>query len=131
MTFIYITLIKESLKETNIKRVIVTSINIEILASISKRCFFTSTTAAISDLYNTNKIDVAEYKQFKDKKIRTKRRYLGLRTIYIDPNDKSFFAKIKKSIINNKEFEKPYNNYKEKKIMKENQPNFKNLLEII
>ena len=123
--------LKESLKETNIKRVIVTSINIEILASISKRCIFTSTSAAISDLYNTNKIDVAEYKQFKDKKIRTKRRYLGLRTIYIDPNDKSFFAKIKKSIINNKEFEKPYNNYKEKKIMKENQPNFKNLLENI
>ena len=112
-------------KKIKSKKIILTFVNVDILALISKRFFFTNPTQVLTHIQNVKKIDFSDYKK---KFINLAE---GYGVLYINPKNPHNFNKLKKYFSNDGFFKnkKVYSN--EINLIKENYPRINSLIEIL
>lgn len=113
--------LKKVLREKKFNRIILTSINVDILALISKRFFFTFPSGTLTHINSVNKIDLTNYNFFLKKNLLNRKQSKsiadGFKTIHVNNNNKKFLEEL---LMNERNFNKKNASIKELKNIESN-----------
>jgi len=118
--------LKKVLEKIKSKKIIQTSVNVDILSLISKRFFFTSPTGVLTHTQNVKKIDFSDYRKKFNKNF-----FKGYRVLHINSKNSSTSEKLNKLIFDDKFFSDKRNYNKEVDLIKKNYPKIHSLIKEI
>tara|TARA_Y100000590_G_scaffold144614_1_gene166238 strand:+ start:2117 stop:3322 length:1206 start_codon:yes stop_codon:yes gene_type:complete len=119
--------LKKFRKEFNSNRFISTTTSLDILSKVSKRFFYLSPTASLTEITDTKKIDCSDIK--KNNLERYKKKILGYNVIHFSFEGKNMYKNLKKITHDDSFFNKKKIFFKERDLIKKNPPLTEKLLE--